>query len=340
MTYEPTIKVERVTVDLHEIMHAYDLLMSTDSTKQMHGLKKLYYHMKAMRDNLDKAVREYDEPTHLVDPQTYPSAAEMAAENHALAEQIVEPPVPPVKPMPRRETQKPFDKGTHIATISGVYIYDKVINLIFNAAIRRGPSFSAMWLREFLGDVFSLGPTSRKKTATCYLTYLYRTQAINRVTRAYTGQESTYRFVDKSETTPAPAPQPEPAPATPKKTRFTEEKRGKVIERFPHNRVIYEGVLDHLLRSFIRGAHFTTLEVEHALVKFGYRVNSADKLAPMYIDWMIRAGKWQATPTVGILLAKIGIAPPLDIPDETPEQKAKRAEDERRAHTDTMGGAH
>ena len=98
-------------------------------------------------------------------------------------------------------------------------------------------------------------------------------------------------------------------------------------------------VADHLLKSFPRGDHFTTQEVQSALEKFGYSHTSADSLAPLYTNHLIGRGIWQGTPSPGVYLAVKGLLPYT--PDtETAEQKAARAEEERRAHTDMMGGAH
>jgi hypothetical protein len=242
MTYEPKVKVETVTLDLHEIENAYDLLMSNDPRKQLDGLKSLYYHMRAMRNSLDNAVRVYNQDNDERLTLTLPSGRKLSVkprvndeEEEAPAE-YEQPPIPPHKSMPKREWQSPpTPHHTHI--------------------------------------------------------------------------------------------------------HFTAAQTGKILERNPGKFVIYEKFVDRLLKSFARGTSFMVDEVEDILAAQGYSESSAEVLAPMYIDYMIKHGNWDPTPTDGIYRAAKGFLP-LSPDDETAEQKAQRAEDERRAHTEMMGGAH
>jgi len=334
--------------ETRKLRTAYDNIMSVHTDAQFQGIRLL----KATLDEIEGTVKHQMEK-QITDGLKREAEAERLREA-SVAAMSNEPPVPPVKPMPRVERYR----APPTCVVNRIHIYKEMADAIL-ATLKTGGTYTTRTIAEYLQRKNpALLDSAALKIANGYAGYFVERKLWTDVSEEYkakyrgrlgngTGRLRRYRYepacgtsIVSPESSVTPVhPLDNVHPAKPKKVYFPPEKVGRIIERGTHNRVVYEKVADHLLKSFPRGDHFTTQEVQSALEKFGYSHTSADSLAPLYTNHLIGRGIWQGTPSPGVYLAVKGLLPYT--PDtETAEQKAARAEEERRAHTDMMGGAH
>jgi hypothetical protein len=338
---------------------AYDKIMSVHTNNQFEGIREL----KAAIDDIDGTVKhQMGKYANARAQKMAESAArvdsDVAEASDEYEECVVEqdaPPIPPVQSMPKMERYR----VPAMRRIGQVNIYKEMCAAILES-LQTGQRVDVDDVVKAMMTISGMAKNTAEKYCSGYIQHFIETDAFHYL--GYIEGRKLYRYRGDNRGAlgwmPVTAPNPvtvntpythgQRFPGRGVKLDDPKTKRTPLGDETPIDTIngvqIYESRCMSIRRSLLKGEVINRNNIETALVKMGYARSTAEAYAPSYITHFLiekdktlhDCGQENGMNIYRVLRGMVSVeSEPM-----SPEEAARRAEEERRVHTDMMGGAH